>query len=94
MQKLTRNSESKASGAIDSSPNATSGPISAPVVSSARCTPNDSASVSGRLLSEMSASRGAVRIPLPVRSSSVIAPTAPQALPTSTRPSLQSADRP
>ena len=45
-----------------------SGPIIAPAVSRARCTPKDVARPARSVLSEIIASRGAVRIPLPVRS--------------------------
>jgi hypothetical protein len=44
------------------------------------------------VLKEIIASRGAVRIPLPVRSSAMIPATAAQAPPAATRPSLQAAD--
>jgi hypothetical protein len=37
-------------------------------MSSARCTPNDAPSFSGVLDREMRASRGAVRMPFPIRS--------------------------
>ena len=93
-QKLTRKIESKASGAMASRPKATSGPIIAPVVSRARCTPKDVAMPSGVLLSEIIASRGAVRMPLPVRSIRTSAPMAEKALPTTSRPSLHTAERP
>lgn len=54
--------------------NATSGPSSAPAVSMARCTPKARPRVSGAEDSEISASRGAVRSPLPVRSTARTAP--------------------
>ena len=57
-------------------PAATSGPRNAPNVSSARCTPNERPSVTGLLLNEISASRGAVRMPLPARSTARTAPIA------------------
>ena len=88
------NTESNASGAMASSPKATSGPSIAPVVSSARCTPKAVPSVAGVLDSEIIASRGAVRMPLPVRSRSTSAPIAENAPPTSTSPSLHTADSP
>ena len=83
-----------ASGASARIPNAISGPIIAPVVSIARCTPNARPSVFGVAESEISASRGAVRMPLPMRSTITIAAIAPAALPASTSPSLQIADSP
>ena len=43
-------------------------PITAPVVSIARCRPKARPRASGAVESAMSASRGAVRIPLPIRS--------------------------
>ena len=84
----------KASGARARIPNASSGPSIAPVVSIARCTPNAVPSVFGEAESEISASRGAVRMPLPMRSIITIAPIALTAPPTATSPSLQTADRP
>ncbi len=83
-----------ASGAIARMPNASSGPSIAPVVSMARCTPNAVPSVFGEADSEIRASRGAVRMPLPIRSSMTIAPIALAALPAATSPSLQTADSP
>jgi hypothetical protein len=68
-QNETRNTDVNASGASARIPNAISGPIMAPVVSIARCTPNAVPSVLGEAESEISASRGAVRMPLPMRSS-------------------------
>ena len=47
---------------------ATSGPSMAPALSRARCTPKAVARPSGRLLSEMSTSRGTARAPLAARS--------------------------
>ena len=88
------NTESNASGAIASSPKATSGPSIAPVVSRARWTPNAVPSVAGVLDSEIIASRGAVRMPFPVRSRSTSAPIAENAPPATTRPSLQTAEIP
>ena len=85
---------SKRPGATASIPNASSGPIIAPVVSSARCTPNAVPSCSLGVLSEIIASRGAVRMPLPVRSSTMIAASAPTAPPAARKPSLQTAERP
>ena len=85
---------SKASGAIASRPNAISGPSSAPTVSIARCTPKDVPRSSLREDIEIIASRGAVRRPLPERSSMMIAVIEPNAVPTAARPSLQTADRP
>lgn len=55
-------------GSAASNANAASGPIAAPSVSSARCTPNDRPSMLGSEVSAISASRGAVRNPLPSRS--------------------------
>ena len=84
----------KASGASARIPNATSGPSIAPVVSIARCTPKAIPSVCGEAESEISASRGAVRIPLPMRSTITSAPIALTAPPAATSPSLQIADSP
>ena len=64
------------------------------MVSSARCTPNAAPRLPGLVLSEIIASRGAVRMPLPVRSSSTMAPIAEKAPPTTTRPSLHTAESP
>ena len=86
--------ESNASGAAASSANASSGPSMAPVVSIARCTPNAVPRSSFGVESEIIASRGAVRMPLPTRSSSTTAPIADTAVPTSASASLQNAERP
>ena len=94
MKNEIRNSELNASGAAASSANATSGPIIAPAVSIARCTPNASPRSRLGAVSEIIASRGAVRMPLPVRSSRISALSPAQAPPTTARPSLQTADRP
>ena len=93
-QKETRKIESNASGAIASRQNATSGPSIAPVVSIARCTPKAAPSWSFGVESEIIASRGAVRMPLPARSSSTTAPIADTAVPTSSSRSLQTAEIP
>ena len=93
-QNETRNTDVNASGASARIPNAISGPSMAPVVSIARWTPNAVPSVLGEAESEISASRGAVRMPLPMRSSitkTAIGATAP---PAATSPSLVTADRP
>ena len=87
-------SESKASGAAASRAKASSGPIIAPVVSIARCTPNAVPSCSRGVESEIIASRGAVRMPLPIRSSSTTAPIAETAVPTSASASLHTAESP
>ena len=93
-QNETRNTEVKASGASARIPNASSGPSIAPVVSIARCTPNAIPSVCGEADSEISASRGAVRMPLPMRSTITSAAIALTAPPAATSPSLQIADSP
>ena len=74
--------------------NARSGPIMAPSVSSARCTLNEVARFSGVLFSEIIASRGAVRIPLPTRSAITTAVSAGTALPASGIASRDTVDRP
>ena len=61
-------------------------------MSSARWTPKASPSRAGGLLREMSASRGAVRIPLPVRSRKRKPSVGSQAAPADHRPSLLAAD--
>ena len=66
--KLATKSTSNAPRIRARSRNATTGPMNAPAASSARWTPNAVARSSDRLRSEMSASRGAVRRPLPMRS--------------------------
>ena len=66
----------------------------APVVSIARCTPNAVPRSRSGVESEIIASRGAVRIPLPARSSSTTAPIAETAVPTVASASLQTAERP
>ena len=66
--KLTTKTELKPCGTSTRRPNASSGPIIAPVVSSARWNSEGSAQSLRSVLNEIRASRGAVRIPLPVRS--------------------------
>ena len=68
------------------------GPAIAPAVSSARCTPNAVPSRAGLELSEISASRGATRTPLPTRSLKSIADAGTGALPAASRPSFAPAD--
>ena len=94
MKKLTRKIELKASGASASSPKASRGPIIAPVVSSARWTPKAAPSWRSGVESEIIASRGAVRMPLPMRSMSTVAPMADSAVPTVASRILQMAERP
>ena len=91
---LTTKTASKRAGAASRMPKATSGPSMAPALSIARWTPNEVARPALVLESEISASRGAVRIPLPTRSKATIAPIAPIELPKATRPTLQIAERP
>ena len=65
------------SGAVPmpvSSRNVNRGPMRAPVVSIVRCTPNAPPSWSGGTAWVISASRGAVRSPLPARSTATISP--------------------
>ena len=93
-QNETRKIESKASGAIASIANATSGPSIAPTVSIERWTPNAVPSCSFGVDSEIIASRGAVRIPLPARSASTTAPIADTEVPTAISSSLQIAESP
>ena len=73
---------------------AASGPSIAPTVSSARCTPKLMPRAVFSLESEISASRGAVRTPLPSRSTSSTAVVASHAPPAAIRPSLQNAETP
>ena len=80
-------------GVSASSAKPSSGPSIAPQVSIARCTPKAVPSSSCGLLSEIIASRGAVRIPLPIRSMSSTAARPPKAV-VASRPSLQIAERP
>ncbi len=56
--------------------NASTGPITAPVVSSARCTPKARPRSAGLEAAAIMASRGAVRRPLPTRSTATTAATA------------------
>jgi hypothetical protein len=93
-QRLTRNSEWNASGAAARIANASSGPSIAPVVSIARCTPKAVPRLRSSVVSEISASRGAVRMPLPVRSASTMAPIAPRLLPAVSSASRQAAETP
>jgi len=93
-QKLMTKIGLKCPGRRASRKNASSGPSIAPTVSSARCTPNAVASSSFGVLSEISASRGAVRIPFPVRSMRMIATRKPHAAPTTRNSGLQIAESP
>lgn len=94
MQKLTANSERNPAGAAASRAKASSGPSIAPVVSSARCTPNAAPSRCGAVAREIIASRGAVRMPFPTRSRNTTAPIAGMLAPASTRPRRHSAEMP
>ncbi len=60
----------------------------------ARCTPKARPRIDGCTLPAISASRGAVRMPLPLRSSATITVRAPAWLPAEMKPSLVTADRP
>ncbi len=91
MQQLTVNTASYPSTATHSTPNAASGPSRAPAVSSARCTPKARPCSPGGTDSEISASRGAVRRPLPVRSAASTAAT-DQGVATASRAALQAAE--
>ena len=91
---LTTKTASNLAGAASSTPKATSGPSIAPALSMARWTPNAVARPAFVLESEISASRGAVRIPLPTRSMATIAPTPPIEPLAATSPTLQAAERP
>lgn len=93
-QKLTTNTASNASARSQSRANAASGPISAPAVSMARCTPNALPWCASSTDSEISASRGAVRMPLPMRSTARVADNAVVDAPASSRNGLHSAERP
>ena len=75
-QKLTRKSEWKASGAMARIAKATIGPSIAPVVSSARWTPKAVPSWRFGVDREIIVSRGAVRMPFPMRSISTSRPMA------------------
>lgn len=81
------------SGIAQSTTKAASGPSAAPMVSKVRCTPNDRPSVRGSDEAAIIASRGAVRMPLPTRSTATSAVIArkPDA---SSRPALVSAETP
>ena len=83
-----------ANGATARIAKARSGPIMAPVVSSARCVPNAAPRFSLGVVSVIIASRGAVRMPLPTRSMTTIAPIAEKAPPTTTSTPLLMAERP
>ena len=73
--------------------NARSGPVAAPMVSSMRCTPKDLARCSGCAADEIRASRGAVRMPLPMRSPVTI-PVIAQNPPANRKPIRASMDSP
>ena len=65
-----------------------------PALSRARCTPNEVARFSGRLLSEISTSRGTVRTPLAARSIATIPAISGHDAPAANSPSLETADTP
>ena len=69
MPTLTTKSPWNPPGKRPSRLKATSGPSNAPALSKARCTPKASARLERGLLSAIKVSRGAVRMPLPSRSS-------------------------
>ena len=71
--KLTTNTRSKRCGAARSKAVAVNGPSIAPAASMARWTPKAEPRPAGGVLSEIRASRGAVRIPLPMRSAVTVA---------------------
>ena len=93
-QKLTMNTASNASATSQSSRKAARGPASAPAVSMARCTPNARPWWASSTDSEISASRGAVRMPLPIRSTASVADSAVVLAPARSRKGLHTADRP
>ena|SRR5436190_19030872 len=66
--KLVTHTASKAPGKAANKKKATTGPSNDPHASIALCTENALAKTAGSLFSEISASRGAARIPLPRRS--------------------------
>ena len=74
--------------------NVTSGPSSAPTVSMVRCTPNAAPSESAGVASEIIASRGAVRTPLPARSTASTEPMPNVDAPTAGNTSFVAAERP
>ncbi len=94
MQNDTTNTEVNAFAATARIPNASSGPSIAPTVSRARCTPNAAPSCAGGVDIEIIASRGAVRIPLPMRSIRTSALIADSAVPAVARPILTIAESP
>ena len=91
---LTTKTASKRAGAASRMPKAISGPSMAPAESIARCTPKEVARPALLLESEISASRGAVRMPLPMRSKATIAPMPPIVLPAATSATLPTAEMP
>ncbi len=94
MQNETMKTDVKAFAATARIAKASSGPSIAPTVSSARCTPNAAPRSSFGVAIEIMASRGAVRIPLPMRSIRTSALIADNAVPAVARPSLTIADSP
>ena len=94
MQKLVTKIASNAPPAAASTASATSGPANAPTLSIARCTPNARPSARGGEDNVISASRGAVRRPLPARSAVITTPIAVAELPAARNPSLVTADMP
>ena len=80
-------------GISTSTRNASSGPVAAPTLSSMRWTPNDLARCSGWAASEISASRGAVRMPFPILSPVTI-PAMVQKPPAKRNPILATMERP
>ena len=92
MAKLATKIRSKRCGAAARTTKAASGPSIAPAASMARCTPNDCPRSSRALLSEINASRGAVRTPLPMRSAVTVAAIQAGFAPTTSHAILLTAD--
>jgi hypothetical protein len=91
-QKLQTNTTSKPPGTSIRTDIAASGPSRAPVASSARCTPNAAARMSPRLSMAIRASRGAVRMPFPIRSVTTTAASSGDALPAASSASREIAE--
>jgi len=94
MQPLVTKTASKAWAEAASTPMATSGPANAPALSIARCTPKARPSPSSGVERVISASRGAVRRPLPARSATIAAPIPVSEPPANRRPALATAEMP
>jgi hypothetical protein len=92
-QKLTMKTASYDPGAAAKTAKASTGPVNAPAMSSERCTPKALPQCMGGVASEIIASRGAVLMPLPRRSTKSSPANAVSELPTNSSPARVTVER-